>query len=114
MIYFLINWYNMWTYRAWFIVAVYVLASLILGGILIAMPNQTTSNGTTISGTGIAFTAFIVLILSGILVAFDTNCVIEGSCEIWGWIKTALYTINPIVIIIGAIMLYQNGSLTSQ
>jgi uncharacterized membrane protein YozB (DUF420 family) len=35
-----------------------------------------------------------------LLVAFDTNCLTYGQCDIYSWIRTTLYIIIPIIAII--------------
>lgn len=37
---------------------------------------------------------------SALLMAFDTNCLSAGQCDVWSWIRTSLYIILPVILII--------------
>lgn len=89
-----------WSRKAWFVVIVYILAALILSGITISIPEM---------GYSTALVLFIVFVLSGTLSAFDVNCVEIGGCTKFSWLKTFLYTVNPILIIIAAIVMYKQN-----
>jgi hypothetical protein len=54
-----------WSKKAWFVLIVYIITALILSGVTIRDPE---------AGYSAAIIAFIVLILSVALVAFDVNC----------------------------------------
>ena len=78
-----------WTWQAWIILAVYLIVALILSGTALAQ------------GTAGALVALIVLIvigLTGLLLAYDTNCLSAGECNVWSWIRTFLFILNPIAI----------------
>lgn len=43
---------------------------------------------------------FILSFLYVILLAYDTNCLTEGQCGTWSWIRTILYLIFPTIILV--------------
>lgn len=47
-------------------------------------------------------TSIITLIYVALLI-YDTNCLTAGQCNVWSWIRTVLYLILPIIIIIAEI-----------
>lgn len=89
-----------WSKKAWFVLIVYIISALILSGVIIRDPEQSYS---------VAIVAFIALILSGALVAFDVNCVEMGGCTKFSWLKTFLYTVNPVIMIILIIVASQKA-----
>jgi len=43
--------------------------------------------------------SIMTLIYVGLLI-YDTNCLTKGQCNVWSWIRTILYLILPIIVIL--------------
>ena len=39
-----------------------------------------------------------------ILVTYDTECLVRGECRGWSWIRTFIYSIMPIVMVVMLIL----------
>jgi hypothetical protein len=81
-----------WSTQAMIIVIVYSISALVLGGY--AAKNDSIGGGAIIA---------LFILLSAALLGYDTNCLTEGDCSTWSWIRTVLYSIQPIAII-GAVL----------
>jgi len=77
-----------WSTQAIIIMIVYTLAALALGG-LIGM------KGSIGTGIGIA----VATLLTGMLLSFDTNCLTENNCNIWSWVRSIIFLIQPLALI---------------
>ena len=42
----------------------------------------------------------IIWILFAVLIVYDTACLTTGQCTAWSWIRTVLYAILPVIVII--------------
>jgi hypothetical protein len=51
---------------------------------------------------------FFILVGFIVLLAFDTNCLTEGGCSIWSWIRTVLNLIIPILFVVMVIIALVN------
>ena len=89
----------MWSYQALLILIIYILVALLLSGVIIISPG---------GNSNLAVGVFAAILMMGLFTSFDTNCTVEGDCKIFGGIKTILYCITPVVLIIFAIYLYHN------
>ena len=58
----------------------------------------------------ISIIIFTFFILTGfiVLLAFDTNCLTEGGCSIWSWIRTILNLIVPVLFVVMVIIALVN------
>jgi len=72
------------------ILIVYLL-SLIVG--LIGSIMSKTFN--LFTGIGLFFSLLFVVFLT-----YDTNCLTEGNCGVWSWIRTVLYILFPVISLI--------------
>ncbi len=64
----------------------------------------------TINLTGVL--GFIFSFLYIALLAYDTNCLTEGQCGTWSWIRTILYLIFPtIILILFMISIFKNKKI---
>lgn len=43
---------------------------------------------------------YVLILLYGLLVVYDTDCLVIGGCNVWSWIRTVLHMILPIVILV--------------
>lgn len=76
------------------IAIVYILCLIVA---LIAIIKQNMFN--IWSGIGLIFyLAFIMLLV------YDTNCLTQGTCGTWSWIRTILYVFFPIISLITALI----------
>jgi len=41
-----------------------------------------------------------VSILMFALIVYDTNCLTQGNCNVWSWVRTLLYIIGPTAIVV--------------
>lgn len=52
------------------------------------------------SFSGAMLVSFIIyLVFMGVTV-YDTECLVRGDCNVWAWIRTVLYTILPVILIV--------------
>jgi hypothetical protein len=90
----------MWSSQALAILIFYVIAAFIIGG-------MTIKAGSTTSGIMI----IVAMVISAVILAYDTNCLTEGGCGVWSWIRTVVYCLQPIIIIYA--LATGTGSLTT-
>jgi hypothetical protein len=50
-------------------------------------------------GIGFVF-ATALWIAIALLIVYDTACLTSGQCTVWSWVRTVLYAIIPILIIV--------------
>jgi hypothetical protein len=58
-------------------------------------------------------TLFILLLISipyTLLTLYDIDCVFNGNCAVWGWIKGALFMLYLLTLIIMSIFIIANAS----
>lgn len=51
-----------------------------------------------------ALSVALIFSLTLLITVFDVDCVIIGSCNIWGWVKTVLTLLMLILILVIAIL----------
>lgn len=90
----------MMSIQAWLIAIVYSI--LILIAIIMAISAKTPFS------VALVF-SFIAFIIYAVLLTYDTACLTAGQCNIWSWIRTAIYTIIPVILIIIAIIALANS-----
>lgn len=44
--------------------------------------------------------SLILYLLFVAITTYDTECLVEGKCIIWSWIRSVIYMIIPVIIII--------------
>lgn len=71
------------------IAIVYGLCAIIAAGGLVSSGN-----------IGVGIICFIIISLYTALIVYDTNCLTKGSCNIWSWVRTIMYTILPIIMLV--------------
>jgi len=42
----------------------------------------------------------IVFVVLTALLVYDTNCLTQGTCGVWSWVRTILYCIGPVTLIL--------------
>jgi hypothetical protein len=57
----------------------------------------------TVKKVKFTFRVFVSLLVSLfiiVLLVYDTNCLTEGTCNIWSWVRTIIYCIFPVIALI--------------
>ena len=44
------------------------------------------------------------------MMIYDTNCLVNGHCVVWAWIRTVVYIILPTVMMILLLTIWKSGS----
>lgn len=44
------------------------------------------------------------------MMIYDTNCLVNGNCVVWAWIRTVMYVLIPIVIVILLLTIWKSDS----
>lgn len=44
--------------------------------------------------------ALIIYLLFVAVTTYDTECLVEGKCMIWSWVRTVLYAVIPTIVIV--------------
>ena len=63
--------------------------------------------------TQVWLTLFIILIISvpyTLLTIYDIDCVFDGNCNVWGWIKGGLFMLYLLTLIIMSIFIIAQSS----
>ena len=59
--------------------------------------------------------SIFVSIMLYALIVYDTHCLTTGTCNVWSWIRTVLYSILPILLVVALIMsMVKNDSTESE
>lgn len=45
------------------------------------------------------------------LMVYDTNCLTAGECGVWSWIRTIIFTLIPILMIVLIVFVLSSGSM---
>lgn len=76
--------------QAWVVAIVYLLC------IVIGIVGSITSKTFTMWSALGAFVGILVLLL----VTYDTACLTNGYCGAWSWVRTVLYVIVPVIVLV--------------
>jgi hypothetical protein len=90
--------------QAWIIMSIYIISAIMSLVMMIKMhiPIYIT-----------LLFVFIWLITIPLL-TYDTHCLTDGPCGVWSWIRTVLYCITPVVVILTSLFSGSKSSEESQ
>lgn len=92
------------TIQAFIIAIIYLI--LIIIGLIASFKNHAYVSGIISAIFALLFTALLV---------YDTNCLTSGNCNVWSIVRTVLYLILPIIVlVIMFIGLFQKTPSTSE
>jgi phosphotransferase system glucose/maltose/N-acetylglucosamine-specific IIC component len=74
--------------QAWILLIVYIISTAISAYLL-----RKSSPG-LIAGFVIGWLVFICFLV------YDTNCLVQGDCRVWSWVRTFFYLIIPVIVIV--------------
>ena len=79
-----------WSAPAGVLAIVYIIVTLL--NIIISIRQK------EFGGVAIFFT--MLWIALAVLIVYDTACLTEGQCTVWSWVRTCIYAVLPILLIV--------------